>query len=182
VRRNRVHVVSRAAIASLGCRAGPATRARLAPPEKWAIRWSSADDKMCMNAAPLTRVRARCTGYPWLDILSYIKGLEKLATLVTSSCMRGYAECRAPIRQDSSISSQSRQVETTQGKDLAQGCGSAYVAQNERGCHQRQCSSSTHVFRLLREAMKHPKGRCHNPLIPLIGWHIASGTAGGTRK
>jgi len=24
-----------------------------------------------------------------------------------------------------------------------------YMAQNERGCHQRQCSNSTHVFRHL---------------------------------
>ena len=31
------------------------------------------------------------------------------------------------------------------------------LAQNERGCHQRQCSYSTHVFRHLWEAMNHPK-------------------------
>ena len=42
-------------------------------------------------------------------------------------------------------------------RDLA-----AYVAQNERGCHQRQCSCSTHLFRHLREAMNHPKGLCQN--------------------
>ena len=30
------------------------------------------------------------------------------------------------------------------------------------GCHQRQCSYSTHLFRHLREAMNHPKGLCQN--------------------
>jgi hypothetical protein len=35
-------------------------------------------------------------------------------------------------------------------------------AQNERGCHQRQCSYSTHLFRHLREAMNHLKSLCQN--------------------
>ena|SRR6516165_10736439 len=37
-----------------------------------------------------------------------------------------------------------------------------FLAQNERGCHQRQCSYSTHLFSHLREAMNHPKGLCQN--------------------
>jgi hypothetical protein len=35
-------------------------------------------------------------------------------------------------------------------------------AQNERSCHQRQCSYSTPLFSHLREAMNHPKGLCQN--------------------
>jgi hypothetical protein len=40
----------------------------------------------------------------------------------------------------------------------------AKLAQNERGCHQRQCNCSTHLFRHLREAKNHPKGLCQNLL------------------
>jgi hypothetical protein len=36
------------------------------------------------------------------------------------------------------------------------------MAQNERGCHQRQCSYGTHLFSHLREAMNHPKGLCQH--------------------
>jgi hypothetical protein len=35
-------------------------------------------------------------------------------------------------------------------------------AQNERGCHQRQCSYSTHLFKYLWKARNHPIGRCQN--------------------
>ena len=38
----------------------------------------------------------------------------------------------------------------------------SFKAQNERGCHQRQCSYSTHLFRHLWEAMHHQKGLCQN--------------------
>jgi len=41
-------------------------------------------------------------------------------------------------------------------------CDRLKEAQNERGCHQRQCSHSTHLFIHLREAMNHPKGLCQN--------------------
>jgi hypothetical protein len=47
----------------------------------------------------------------------------------------------------------------------------ANLAQNERGCHQRQCSHSTHLFRYLRETMNHPKGLCQN---------LSSHRSGGT--
>jgi hypothetical protein len=36
------------------------------------------------------------------------------------------------------------------------------LAQNERGCHQRQCSYSTRLFKQLWEALNHPKGLCQN--------------------
>ena len=36
------------------------------------------------------------------------------------------------------------------------------LAQNERRCHQRQCSCSARLFRWLWEAMNHPKGLCQN--------------------
>jgi hypothetical protein len=41
-------------------------------------------------------------------------------------------------------------------------CANCLTAQNERGCHQRQCSYSTLLFRHLREAMNHPKVLCQN--------------------
>ena len=44
----------------------------------------------------------------------------------------------------------------------ARHCSISKEAQNERGCHQRQCSYSTHLFSHLREAMNQPKGLCQN--------------------